>query len=196
MARLPHESVKHVDPLPAPSSAAAWQDSSRSASSEDVEATPAPSPPPPDASTEHISTRPTTLLREPTFEMPEDPDGNGFSSSSLGLRVGGYPEAGDSQPQLGSDRSDDSYVIVSSQSNDIPSSNRSSPPRNRSAPAYVAPLTAPNNPPTAQDWINYRSIFTKLYRSKTLKEAKSIMEERYIFVARWVFNFCGVHALF
>jgi len=189
MARLSPEATKHVDALPDPSAAAAGQDSSHSAASEDVENTPAPSPSPPDASTDHISTQSTALLTDAAFEMPEDPDNNGFSSSSLGLRVGGYPDAGDTQPQLSSDRSDDSYVVVSSQSKDLPSSNRSSPPRNRSAPAYIAPLTPPNNPPTAQDWINYRSIFTKLYRSKTLKEAKSIMEERYSFVARWVFNF-------
>jgi len=120
--------------------------------------------------------------------MPEDVDGNGFSSSSLGLRIGGYPAAGEAQPQIGSDRSDDSYVFVSSsQSNDLPSSSRSSPPRNRPPTmAYAVPPAPPNNPPTAQDWITYRSTFTKLYRSKTLKEAKSIMEEQYSFVARHV----------
>ena len=44
----------------------------------------------------------------------------------------------------------------------------------------------PSNPPSAQDWINHRAVFTQLCNTdnKGLREVRDIMIERYGFVAR------------
>jgi len=46
-------------------------------------------------------------------------------------------------------------------------------------------LPPPSNPPTRQDWEDYRTIFTELYRTKnrSLKDVVSIMADQYNFKA-------------
>ncbi|MCJ1401220.1 hypothetical protein MMC11_004432 [Xylographa trunciseda] len=57
--------------------------------------------------------------------------------------------------------------------------------KDRLVDGFVLPSIPPSDPPTAQDWEDYREIFTKLYRAegKKLKDVKKIMEERYSFCA-------------
>lgn len=51
---------------------------------------------------------------------------------------------------------------------------------------------------TAEDWERNRALFTRLYRdeNKTLKEVKSIMEERHGFFATWVSSTCIKFAIY
>ena len=54
------------------------------------------------------------------------------------------------------------------------------------ADEFTLPSRRPSDPPTARDWNDHRGIFTNLYRheSRTLKDVRLIMEERYGFKAR------------